>query len=155
MLPMLWRDMTARRVIAGLPLLDASPTALSSAHLWRASVVMACLAYSSCAATWRISTCPRSRVARGDRTAVALLIVERLRHVTDVCLSKVSPNRHAALRCDPLLWAKLVAPTGIAITREAPGFGGTQSTPVALLDAFITRNRCESHVGGETRRVRK
>ena len=45
-LPALWRDTAALRVLAGLPLLDASSAALSPEHLWRASVVMACIAFS-------------------------------------------------------------------------------------------------------------
>ncbi len=45
-LPVMWRDMTARPVLSELPLLSAEPEDLPDADLWRASVVLASLAYS-------------------------------------------------------------------------------------------------------------
>lgn len=45
-LPEMWRDLTARPVLADLPLLSAESDDLPDADLWRASVVLASLAYS-------------------------------------------------------------------------------------------------------------
>ena len=45
-LPLLWRDMAARPVLRDLPLLSAEPEELPDADLWRASVILASLAYS-------------------------------------------------------------------------------------------------------------
>jgi len=45
-LPVLWRDLAARPALRELPLLSAEPEDLPDADLWRASVVLASLAYS-------------------------------------------------------------------------------------------------------------
>jgi sulfite reductase (NADPH) flavoprotein alpha-component len=83
-----------------------------------------------------------------------LVMLDRVRHVTEISLQKLDPNPHARHHADPALWGKLVAPLGIPILDGGPGLSGAGSTPFQLLDAFLGRTRYRSSLGQDARKVR-
>ena len=78
---------------------------------------------------------------------------ELLRLTYDIFL-KLDPNAWGALHCDPIAWAKLVAPFGAPTRPDEPGFSGTETPTFQLLDALFTRERYDSELGRESRHNR-
>ena len=96
-------------------------------------------------------------VAARDRDAVVgalLTILAAVRDATEIALPKVDPNPHAAVVCDPAVWAKLIGPTGIPIVHGVPGVSGAGSTGFQLVDTFLGRTRFDSPLGVDAQRNR-
>jgi len=96
-------------------------------------------------------------VVAGDGAGVSeqlLVMLERLRHVTEVSFPKIDPVPLAPEHADPTIWAKLVAPTGIPIVADGPGVSGAGAAALQLVDAFLGRTSYASHLGVEGRHVR-
>ncbi len=96
-------------------------------------------------------------VVAGDRDALVaelLLILECVRTATDVAFPKIDPNPHAGISCDPAVWAKLTAPTGIPIVPDVPGVSGAGSTGFQLVDTLLGRTRFDTSLGGEAKKIR-
>lgn len=244
-LPRMWRDLSARRDLADLPVLGAGPDSLEDADLWRASVVLSALVYAyvrcdiddlhlaapapvpapllepwaTVAArmgrraahvalddlvlhNWRLRDETRSdpmrvdnlallvpqtgnaaessffltfleMVAQGqplvdaivagqeaavDRdaealTAALLVVLDRVRHLTEISFNKLDPVADAATYADPAVWAKLTAPTGIPVVADVPGVSGAAAAPMQAIDAFLGRTRFDTHLGKEARHL--
>ena len=93
----------------------------------------------------------------GDAEGVAeqlLVMLERVRHVTEVSFPKIDPNPYGAVYADPALWAKLVAPTGIPIVEGVPGISGAGASALQMVDAFLGRTQFQSLLGAEGKAVR-
>jgi sulfite reductase (NADPH) flavoprotein alpha-component len=245
-IPALWRELSGRSTLRGLPLLSAEPEDLPDTDLWRASVVLSALAYTyarcdvddlHAPAPFDIPACiatPWTRVAermgrrgphvayddlvtqnyrlidpdapnpvrlenlhllvpllgndteraflgvnveiqaaltpvvessvRAQEAVVAddreslvanlLVMLEAVRAATDVAFPKIDPNPYAPIYADPVVWAKLVAPTGISVVSGSPGVSGAGSTGFQLLDVLLGRTRFDSPLGGEGKKVR-
>lgn len=107
---------------------------------------------------WRlgpvVGACVRGQqsVAAGDRgglVAALLDILAAVRDATDLAFSKIDPNPHAAFHADPVVWAKLVAPTGSPIVTDGPGISGLGAAGFQLVDAFLGRRGFASPLGVE------
>jgi cytochrome b involved in lipid metabolism len=89
---------------------------------------------------------------RGDRGALEtelLLILERLRHVTEVSFPKIDPRPGSATYVDPVVWATTVAPFAVPIGEGTAGPSGTAAPIFHLLDVFFGRRGFESFLGRE------
>lgn len=107
---------------------------------------------------WRLTpvldACVRGQeaVVAADRDALVaalLQILEAVRDATDIAFPKIDPNPHAPMHVDPVIWAKLVAPTGIPIVPDGPGVSGAGATGFQLVDAFLGRTEFGSPLGVE------
>jgi ferredoxin-NADP reductase/cytochrome b involved in lipid metabolism len=90
-------------------------------------------------------------VARDDPGALAeelLLVLERLRHVTEASFQKIDQNPLSPTYVDPVVWATTVAPFAVPIDDTA-GPSGTSAAVFHLLDAFLGRRRFDSFLGRE------
>jgi ferredoxin-NADP reductase/cytochrome b involved in lipid metabolism len=97
-------------------------------------------------------------VVRNDAAGVEtelLLILERLRHVTEVSFPKIDPNPHSPTYVDPVVWATTVAPFAVAIEEGTAGPSGTSSPIFHLLDSFFGRRTFASVLGREIRHLRE
>jgi ferredoxin-NADP reductase len=83
-----------------------------------------------------------------------LLIIERLRHVTEVSFAKIDPNPLSASYVDPVVWATTVAPFAVPIEDGTAGPSGTSAPIFHLLDFFFGRRRFDSMLGHEIRSLR-
>jgi ferredoxin-NADP reductase/cytochrome b involved in lipid metabolism len=89
--------------------------------------------------------------ARDDPAALAeelLLVLERLRHITEVSFQKIDQNPLSPTYVDPVVWATTVAPFAVPIDDTA-GPSGTSAAVFHLLDAFLGRRRFDSFLGRE------
>jgi sulfite reductase (NADPH) flavoprotein alpha-component len=94
---------------------------------------------------------------RDDGDALArelLLILERLRHVTEVSLLKIDPNPLAATYVDPVVWANTVAPFAVPIKQGTAGPSGTSAPMFHLLDVFLGRRDYATLLGQEMEHLR-
>lgn len=86
----------------------------------------------------------------GDRGVLVdqlVVVLERLRHLTEVSFSKIDPVVGSPEYADPAIWAKLVAPTGIPIVEGVPGISGAGAPALQLIDSFLGRTRYDTHLG--------
>jgi ferredoxin-NADP reductase len=83
-----------------------------------------------------------------------LLILERLRHVTEVSFQKIDPNPHSDTYVDPVIWATSVAPFAVPIGEGTAGPSGTAAPIFHLLDTFFGRHGFESFLGREVLQLR-
>jgi sulfite reductase (NADPH) flavoprotein alpha-component len=96
-------------------------------------------------------------VVADDRESLVenlLVMLDAVRRATDVAFPKIDPNPYAAIYADPVIWAKLVAPTGISVVSGSPGVSGAGSTGFQLIDTLLGRTRFDSPLGGEGKKVR-
>jgi sulfite reductase (NADPH) flavoprotein alpha-component len=84
-----------------------------------------------------------------------LLILERLRHVTEVSFPKIDPSPLSATYVDPVIWATTVAPFAVPFEEGTAGPSGTSAPIFHLLDGFFGRRRFDSMLGGEIRHLRE
>jgi sulfite reductase (NADPH) flavoprotein alpha-component len=95
----------------------------------------------------------QERIAEGDIPGIEremLLMIERLRHVTEVSFQKIDPNRRGASFVDPVIWAKTVAPFAVPISPDVQGPSGTSSPLFHLFDVFLGRKSYDSILGVHT-----
>lgn len=83
-----------------------------------------------------------------------LIVLDAVRRATDVAFPKIDPNPHAGISADPVIWAKLTAPTGISVVAGAPGVSGAGSTGFQLVDTLLGRTRYDSSLGVEALKIR-
>ena len=81
---------------------------------------------------------------REGLVANLLVMLDAVRKATDVAFPKIDPNPYAPIYADPVVWAKLVAPTGISVVSGSPGVSGAGSTGFQLLDVLLGRTRFDS-----------
>ena len=96
-------------------------------------------------------------IARDDREALAaelLLVIERIRHVTEISFQKIDPNPLSATYVNPVVWATSVAPFAVPIAEGTAGPSGTAATIFHLLDAFFGRGLFASMLGREALHLR-
>ena len=86
---------------------------------------------------------------RDALVAALLTILDSVRDATEVAFPKIDPNPYAEFHADPMVWAKLVGPTGSPIVPGVPGVSGAGATAFALVDTFLGRTRFESPLGDE------
>ena len=97
-------------------------------------------------------------VLRDDPAALEeelLLVLERLRHVTEVSFRKIDPNPLSATYVDPVVWAATVAPFAVPIEDDTAGPSGTAAPIFHLLDDFFGRRRFGSVLGREILHLRE
>jgi ferredoxin-NADP reductase len=97
-------------------------------------------------------------VLRGDDASLErelLVILERLRHVTEVSFAKIDPSPLSATYVDPVVWATTVAPFAVPFEEGTAGPSGTSAPIFHLLDGFFGRRRFDSMLGGEIRHLRE
>ena len=97
-------------------------------------------------------------VAKGDDDALAdelLLMIERVRHVTEVSFHKIDPNPLSETHVDPVVWANTVAPFAVPIQEGTAGPSGTAAPIFHLIDSFLGRRRFDSVLGKEIRHLRE
>jgi ferredoxin-NADP reductase len=87
--------------------------------------------------------------------AELLLVLERLRHVTEISFQKIDPNPLSATYVDPIVWATTVAPFAVPIGEGTAGPSGTAAPIFHLLDIFLGRRRFESFLGKEILHLRQ
>jgi sulfite reductase alpha subunit-like flavoprotein len=83
-----------------------------------------------------------------------LLILERIRHVTEVSFQKIDPNPLSVTYVDPVVWATTVAPFAVPIGEGTAGPSGTAAPIFHLLDTFFGRRGFESFLGREALQLR-
>ncbi|MGH9126425.1 MAG: cytochrome b5 domain-containing protein [Acidimicrobiales bacterium] len=112
---------------------------------------------AQCAPMVEAAVAAQEAAQRDDRHALTealLVMLDRLRHVTEVSFPKIDPNPYGHTCADPAVWAKLVAPTGIPIVSGVPGVSGAGASALQMVDAFLGRTKFESSLGGEGKAVR-
>ncbi|MGI9017325.1 MAG: cytochrome b5 domain-containing protein [Euzebya sp.] len=95
-------------------------------------------------------------VAARDSTElghVLLIVLERIRHITEHSFAKLDPVALSDSYADPAVWAKLVAPTGIPVVDNVPGVSGAAAAQMQALDAFLGRTRFETFLGKEAQHL--
>ena len=95
---------------------------------------------------------------RRDRGALEeelLLVLERLRHVTEVSFHKIDQNPLSATHVDPVVWANTVAPFAVPIEADVTGPSGTAAALFHLLDLFFERRGNSSLLGREMLHLRE
>ncbi|WP_067168866.1 FHA domain-containing protein [Microtetraspora niveoalba] len=79
-----------------------------------------------------------------------LVILDRLRHVTQAVYPQIDPNPRARHPLDQVLWAKTVGTAGVPIFDGAPSPSGTAQPQIHALDAFLERRDYGSVVGRQS-----
>ncbi|TKK89371.1 FHA domain-containing protein [Herbidospora galbida] len=79
-----------------------------------------------------------------------LVILDRLRYVTQVVYPQIDPNPRGRSPLDQVLWAKTVGTAGVPIFDGAPSPSGTAQPQVHAIDAFLERRDYGSMVGQQS-----
>ncbi|GAA4214468.1 FHA domain-containing protein [Microbispora amethystogenes] len=82
--------------------------------------------------------------------AALLVILDRLRHVTQAIYPQIDPNPRGRHPLDQVLWAKTVGTAGVPIFDGAPSPSGTAQPQIHALDAFLERRDYDSLVGRQS-----
>ncbi|HEX2911540.1 MAG TPA: cytochrome b5 domain-containing protein [Chloroflexia bacterium] len=82
-----------------------------------------------------------------------LIILECLQQISHVTFQKIDPNPHSRTAVDQVIWAKTVAPFGVAINPDHPSPSGTAAPVFHLMDAFFSRRDFETVLGQESDRL--
>jgi len=82
-----------------------------------------------------------------------LVILNNLQHISHYTFQKIDPNPHARTSVDQVLWAKTVAPFGVAINPDHPSPSGTAAPVFHLMDAFFSRRDFDTVLGQESDRL--
>lgn len=79
-----------------------------------------------------------------------LVMLDRLRHVTQAIYPQIDPNPRARHPLDQVLWAKTVGTAGVPIFDGAPSPSGTAQPQIHALDSFLERKDYSSLVGQQS-----
>ena len=80
-------------------------------------------------------------------------VLDVVHHLTETALMKIDPVPLASPHADPVIWAKLVAPTGIPVVSNVPGVSGAAAAGIQALDNFLGRVTHASPLGQEALHV--
>ena len=111
---------------------------------------------AACTPLVRDMVAGQDAAAAGDPdglTDALVRMIDALHDLTGVALAKIDPVPLADPHADPVVWAKLVAPTGIPVVSGVPGVSGAAAAGLQALDGFLGRKTYETPLGKEAQHV--